>query len=113
MDEHVFAMLVDMDDALELLDLAVCGVAMCANPSLSDFELRTAVVGVQRHLDRLKVIHAGLVHQADQRGLWHGTGARDVADWLAGLTNTSRGDANSAGCRTRRLRHVEGCGGER
>ena len=88
-------MLVDMDDALELLDLAVCGVSMCAIPSLSDFELRSAVVGVQRHLDRLKVIHAGLVHQADQRGLWHGTGARDVADWLAGLTNTSRGDASS------------------
>ncbi len=84
-----------MEDALKLLELAVSGVAMCASSPLSDTELRRAVIGVQRHLDRLKVIHAGLLHQADQRHLWHGTGARDVADWLAELTNTSRGDASS------------------
>ena len=84
-----------MNDALELLELAVTGVSMCTSSPLSDSELRGAVIGVQRHIDRLEVIHAGLLHQADQRHLWNGTGARDVADWLAELTNTSRGDANS------------------
>ena len=84
-----------MEDALELLELAVSGVAMCASSPLSDAELRGAVIGVQRHLDRLKIVHAGLVHAADRRGMWNGTGARDVADWLAGVTNTSHGDANS------------------
>ena len=84
-----------MDDALEVLDLAVAGVAMCASSPLSDSELRGAVIGVQRHIDRLKVLHAGLLHEADRRRMWAGTGYRDVADWLAGTTKTSKGDANS------------------
>ena len=62
---------------------------------LSDDELRHGVIGVQRHLDRLKVLHAGLVHEADQRRMWSGSGARDMADWLAGATKTSKGDAAS------------------
>jgi hypothetical protein len=84
-----------MEDALELLELAVSGVVMCANPPLSDSDLRVAVIGVQGHLDRLKIVHAELLHEVDCRRIWHGTGARDVADWLAGVTNTSKGDAAS------------------
>jgi hypothetical protein len=91
----MFAIVLDMEDALELLELAVTGVAMCASSPLSDTDLRSAVIGVQRHIDRLKVLHAGLLHEVDRRGMWNGTGARDVADWLAGVTNTSKGDAAS------------------
>jgi len=84
-----------MNDALELLDLAVCGVAMFPPSGLLDVDLRDAVVGIQRHIDRLKVIHSGLVNEADQRRMWDGSGARDMADWLAGKTKTSHGDAAS------------------
>ena len=84
-----------MEDALELLELAVAGVALHAPGSLLDEQLRSGVVGMQRHIDRLKVLHARLLHEADQRRLWSGSGYRDMADWLAGVTKTSRGDALS------------------
>ena len=84
-----------MDDALELLDLAVTGVAMVASAPLPNDELKAAVLGVQRHIDKLKVIHSGLVNEADRRRVWEGTGARNMADWLAGKTKTSYGDATS------------------
>ena len=84
-----------MEEALELLELAVSGVAMFQPACLLDDDLRSSVIGVQRHIDRLKVLHAGLVHEADQRRLWSGSGARDMADWLAGTTKTSKGDAAS------------------
>lgn len=47
-----------MEDALELLELAVAGVALHAPGSLLDEQLRSGVVGMQRHIDRLKVLHA-------------------------------------------------------
>ncbi|MSX93624.1 MAG: hypothetical protein F2749_09420, partial [Actinobacteria bacterium] len=59
-----------MEDALELLDLAVGGVAMFEGSRLLDNDLRSAVLGVQRHIDRLKVLHAGLLHEADKRRVW-------------------------------------------
>ena len=93
--EQTFAILVDMEDALELLDLAVGGVAMFEGSRLLDNDLRSAVLGVQRHIDRLKVLHAGLLHEADKRRVWDIAGYRDVADWLAGVTKTSKGDAAS------------------
>lgn len=84
-----------MDEALELLDLAVTGVAMIAPTCLLDDDLRAGVLTLQRHIDRLKVLHAGLLHEADQRRVWSGGGHRDIADWLADTTKTSRGDAAS------------------
>jgi len=84
-----------MEDALELLDLAVAGVALYSPSSLLDDELRDGVLGIQRHIDRLKVLHARLLHEAEARRLWAGTGFRSVADWLAGTTKTSIGDAMS------------------
>ena len=84
-----------MDDALELLDLAVAGVALYPPASLLDDQLRAGVLGVQRHIDRLKVLHARLLHEADSRRLYARSGYRDMADWLAGKSKTSRGDALS------------------
>jgi hypothetical protein len=94
LNEQVFAIIVSMDDALELLDLAVAGVAMFPPARLLDDDLRRSVVSLQGHIDRLKVLHAGLVHEADRRRVWAGR-YRDVADWLADQTKTSRGDAAS------------------
>ena len=91
----MFAIVVGMDEALELLDLAVTGVAMIAPTCLLDDDLRAGVLTLQRHIDRLKVLHAGLLHEADQRRVWSGGGHRDIADWLADVTKTSRGDAAS------------------
>lgn len=95
MIEHTFDILPLMHDPLELLDLAVNGVAMLDPSCLADDDLRQSVLGVQRDIDRLRVLHAGLVHEADRRRLWSTTGARDMADWLAGSSKTSRGDAMS------------------
>ncbi len=94
-DEQTFAILLYMDDALALLDLAISGVAMFPAAGLLDDDLRSGVVAVQRHIDRLKVLHAGMVHEADRRRVWQASGSRDMADWLAGVTKTSKGDASS------------------
>ena len=91
----MFATIKLMDNALELLDLAIAGVAMFPPSRLLDDELSGAVVGVQRHIDRLKIVHSNLVNEADRRRVWEGSGARDMADWLADKTKTSRGDAAS------------------
>lgn len=91
----MFATIKLMDNALELLDLAIAGVAMFPPSRLLDDELSGAVVGVQRHIDRLKVLHSRLLNEADRRRLWAAHGYRNAGDWLAGSTNTSKGDAHS------------------
>ena len=98
-DEQTFAILLYMDDALALLDLAISGVAMFPAAGLLDDDLRSGVVAVQRHIDRLKVLHAGMVHEADRRRVWQASGSRDMADWLAlgwlplaSLAGTHHGD---------------------
>ena len=42
---------------------------------------------------QLKVVEAELLAAAEAREAWVGTGARSMADWLAGKTNSSYGDA--------------------
>ncbi|HQZ36949.1 MAG TPA: DUF222 domain-containing protein [Ilumatobacteraceae bacterium] len=58
-------------------------------------DLAFGSLALQRHIDRMKALHAAIVNAADAGRVWQGTGARNMADWLAGATNTSYGDAAS------------------
>jgi len=84
-----------MRDSLDLLDLAADAVAMIDPLALSVDDLACGTVALQRHIDRMKGLHARIVAAADSAGVWHTSTARNMADWLAGLTNTSYGDAAS------------------
>ncbi|MDO9175284.1 MAG: DUF222 domain-containing protein [Actinomycetota bacterium] len=84
-----------MRDELDLLDLAADAVAMVDPLALTVDELAHGSLALQRHLDRVRVLHARLVRAADNARVWQGTGSRDMADWLARQTKTSYGDASS------------------
>ena len=90
-------MLVDMRDALDLLDLATDAVAMHDPHALMLSDLRDGIIGLQQHIDRVKGIHARLVAAGDSAGVWQGQAKRDMADWLASLTKTSYGDCGQQG----------------
>ncbi|MBI4933960.1 MAG: DUF222 domain-containing protein [Actinobacteria bacterium] len=55
--------------------------------------LRTSIHAVHALAERMKVIEAELLAAAEAREAWVGTGARNMADWLAGTTNSRYGDA--------------------
>lgn len=56
-------------------------------------DLRAALIALQAHLDAITVVQATLIDEANQRRAWEGTGARNMADWLAGVTKSSYGSA--------------------
>jgi len=91
----MFDTVTDMNSAVHRLGLAISEFAASVSRGFSDDELLGAVVDVQRHLDQLAIAHSMLVHRADARRVWDGTGARDMADLLAGTTKTTRGEATS------------------
>lgn len=84
-----------MRDAIDLLDVAADAVAMLDPLALTAEDLAAGAIGLQRHIDRMKGLHARIVAAADSVGVWRTSSARNMADWLAGLTNTSYGDAAS------------------
>ena len=84
-----------MQDSFDLLDLAADAVAMLDLSVLTTDDLAFGSLALQRHIDRMKALHAGVVNAADNARVWQGTGARNMADWMAGATNTSYGDAAS------------------
>jgi len=84
-----------MRDAIDLLDVAADAVAMLDPFALTAEDLAAGAIGLQRHIDRMKGLHARIVAAADSAGVWRTSPARNMADWLAGLTNTSYGDAAS------------------
>ena len=55
--------------------------------------LRASILAVHTAAAQLKVVEAELLAVAESREAWVGTGARSMADWLAGKTNSSYGDA--------------------
>jgi len=95
MKEHTFYMIIHMRDSLDLLDLAADAVAMLDLSLLTVDDLAGGSLALQRHIDRMKALHATVVNAADGAPVWQGTGARNMADWMAGATNTSYGDAAS------------------
>ncbi|MGB8860219.1 MAG: DUF222 domain-containing protein [Ilumatobacteraceae bacterium] len=84
-----------MRDALDLLDLAADAIAMIDPHTCTVDDVAHGALGLQRHIDRMRGLHARIVSAADAARVWQGSGARNIADWLSGLTNTSYGDAVS------------------
>ncbi len=82
-----------MQDALDLCELAATAVATVDLHAAHRQELALGALGLQRHLDRMTALHAKVVAAGDRAGVWQGSGARSMADWLAAKTNTSYGDA--------------------
>ncbi|MFM8267853.1 MAG: DUF222 domain-containing protein [Ilumatobacteraceae bacterium] len=54
-------------------------------------ELAAATVAMQRLADRARVVLAGFVAHADRAAVWQGSGSRDAAGWLAGVTGSAYG----------------------
>lgn len=75
------------------VDAAVDAIAVADWSRLERRELATHVVTLQRALDRLTLVHARAVAEADRAVVWQGSGARNMADWLTATTATSYGDA--------------------
>jgi hypothetical protein len=82
-----------MEPALQLCDTAADALCAVEVAGLTPQALAVAVVRVQRVIDRLTLAHARLVAEADRAGVWGGSGARNMADWLAGQTCTSYREA--------------------
>jgi hypothetical protein len=85
--------MVDMETLLDQLDEAIGAVGAVDLHGLTVDALALSAVRVQRSLDRLRAVHALIVVEADRARVWHGSGARNMAEWLANETKTSYGDA--------------------
>lgn len=82
-----------MNDALDLCDLAAAGLALFDPCTFDDDLLRSSVLRMQHHIDRVTVIQSQLLAEVDRRKAFLGTGARGAADWLAGKSKSSYGAA--------------------
>ena len=95
--EHMFDYHVPMDPSLvdfQAAATAAVGLGRQLLPAATDHRrLRAAILAVHSASDQLKVVEAELLAAAEAREAWAGTGARNMADWLAGKTNSSYGDA--------------------
>ena len=80
-------------DTATALDTAASAAASLVGRRSDPHTLRRDILLLQQHLDTLRVTQARLLAEADQRRAWEGTGARNMADWLAGKTHSSYGDA--------------------
>ncbi len=94
--EHMFDSVGVVELVLDLLDLTVDELAGADLHALTVDELAGGVVRVQATIDRLRAAHARLVVEADRARVWAPSGAKNMADWLAGKTNTSRRDAHQS-----------------
>jgi hypothetical protein len=84
-----------MTTALASLDRLIADLAAVDADTMDVDELGLLAIGLGRGIDRLTGFHAKIVHAADERRAWDGSGARDVEDWLSGKTGTSRRTAKA------------------
>jgi hypothetical protein len=80
-------------DPATALDTAAGAAASLVSAGSDPITLRRNILLLQHHLDQIRVTQSRLIADAEQRQAWVGTGARSMADWLAGKTNSSYGDA--------------------
>jgi hypothetical protein len=82
-----------MDTLTAPLGAAASAVHDLVGAGLEPESLRAALIALQAHLDAVTVVQARLIDQATRQRAWEGTGARDMAEWLAGATRSSYGSA--------------------
>jgi len=81
-----------MDETFDLLSTAAEAARGLVGQSTVPADLRRSLLQLQAHLDAMKVTQSLLFNEAERTQAWLGTGARNMADWLAGKTNSSYGD---------------------
>jgi hypothetical protein len=81
--------------ALRTLDRLLTDLGALQLDTVDVDELGVLAIGLGRGIDRLTGFHAKIVHAADERRVWDGSGARDVEDWLSHRTGTSRRTATA------------------
>lgn len=82
-----------MDTLVDSLRTVVDDLCAVDLASLTTDQLACSVVGIQREISRLRAVHALAVVEADRASVWLGSGARNISEWLADRTQTSRADA--------------------
>ena len=89
----MFGIIIHMSELFDLCRAAATAAAALDPRSLAVEELRTTALGLQQHVDQMNVTLARVLAEAEARRAWQGTGARSMADWLAGKTKSSYGQA--------------------
>src|SRR5262245_60585915 len=92
-----------MSGPVEQLDEAIDALLTLDPDTLTDPELDTTLIELQRQRARLGVVAARLVERWDRRQIWADDQSRSAATRLARDTNTSVG---SAKVELRRARHL-------
>ena len=82
-----------MDELITLLDSAGLMAAEHACRPMNSDTRRQTILACQQLLDRVRVAQSTLIADATTNNDWAGTGARNIADWLAGATKSSYNDA--------------------
>ena len=82
-----------MDEILDALDTAAVAAENLVEYCHGPVSLRSALLALQSHLDRVSVAQAKLLAAAEASKAHEGTGARNSARWLAGKSNSSLGAA--------------------
>ncbi|MFZ4576632.1 MAG: DUF222 domain-containing protein [Phycisphaerales bacterium] len=82
-----------MRAALATSATAIGTIARVPVRGMDSVELKYAAIELQRQIDQLTVQQARVMFEADRTHAWQGSGARSIADWLAGKTKSSYGAA--------------------
>ena len=82
-----------MDHGLDLSTAAADALLAVQIGTLTRQQLALGVIRVQQTIDLFTLAQAQFMAAADNAGVWQGTGARDIADWLTNTTQTSYGSA--------------------
>ena len=82
-----------MDELTTLLNTAGLMIAEHACRPMNSETRRQTILACQQLLDRVRVAQSTLIADATTNNDWAGTGARNIADWLAGATKSSYNDA--------------------
>ncbi len=82
----------DVDAGLAVLAMAAGACEMMDVARLQPGRMLAFATGLQRHIDRVRVLQARVLCEADRAKATTGTGSRDAADHVANATGSSKGD---------------------
>ena len=89
--------MLDMDSVLadftKAADAAVAAARTLLPHATDHRRLRSSLLAVHTAAEQLRVVEAELLAAAEEREAWVGTGAKNMADWLARTTKSSYGPA--------------------
>jgi hypothetical protein len=89
----MFGTIILMRSVLATSASAIQAIAATPVFGLDATDLKFSAIELQRQIDQLTSQQARVMFEADRTSAWKGSGARSMADWLAGKTKTSYGAA--------------------